>query len=817
MGYEIRTQCTTLLYKKSLRLNSSSEKKTSVGKVVNIVSNDLSRIDRTVKLLALATQFPIFFAFTIYQVHQRMGLAVLATVIGVIAFFLLMIWQAVKIGQIRTKIAPSTDNRCKGTEELVGAMNIVKMYCWESSFLEKIIKNRKREISFIKKRNYLAHIFHRIVGSSGKILAAVTFAAYFSQTTVEHFKSSNLFVVQTFIEDLNWQLGILFWTVFTISEGMVSINRLKEVLLLDERTMKSLKAPKEESDDSDGNKSINLTDVCANWPSDIHQWQSKVSSTEKLNKITPDVELAPNEHFFSGLNLRVPQNSFLGIIGPVGSGKTSFLSIFLQEMELSGKYIWPKKIAYCPQESWIFISSVRENILVGRDFNEKRYKEVTQACCLISDFQQFADKDQTIVGERGVTLSGGQRARINLARAIYGDADLYLLDDPLAAVDTKVALSIFKNVMMGYLKEKTRILVTHHVDLLEESDQVLCFDQSAEIVFNGHYADLQTSSNSFLQNLMKNKTTQSTENRKHQTTKGSESDYQTEKGIDIDEEKKNTGKLGFNFFINYFLLCGSNALVAVWVLFLFITQSLQVLTDLQMAVLGNAGDKQVEECKNGNLEICNTTVLDDDIIMTQYYFYIGVFLLWIVVQVITVIQYVTIVMKTSQNVHDISLGSVVKTSMDFFHANPTGRIMNRFTKDMGVLDDVLVGDTDETIYCIMQLLGIFMVNIVTIWFSIVAVVPLIAFVLYVRQYYVKTSREVRRLEGVQQSPVFSHFSESINGRVPINAFQIEDYMTKKTFTKQNDHGSPFIIFVQLNRWLQLRLDVITAIFFLVLR
>ena len=817
IGYKIRTQCTMLLYKKLLRLNSTSENQTSVGKVVNIVSNDLSRVNKTVQLIGLATQFPVFVAFAIYQVYARMGIAVLATIGGIILFFLLMMWQAVKLGQLREQIAPSTDKRCKATEELVGAMNIVKMYCWESSFLEKIIKNRHREIALIKKRSYLGHVMHRFLGCSGKMIGILTFVVHFSMITLDEFKSSDLFVVQSFIEELNWQLGVLFWTVFAISEGLVSINRLDDVLTLNERHVPCLTENNtKEHDTNIATSNITLQDVTANWPHGLNNIEEKPG---KKNIVVPSTEgqtvnVTP---FFSNLNLEVSSKSFLGVIGPVGSGKSSFLSIFLKEMTLTGRYNWPEKVAYCPQESWIYIASIRENILIGRPFNSDKYKQVTTACCLLSDFQQLPEKDQTVVGERGVTLSGGQRARINLARAIYGDADLYLLDDPLAAVDTKVAQSIFKNVMLGYLKSKTRILVTHHVDLLEYADQIICFNKHAEVAFNGEYTELCKTSDQFLESLMQKKLEPDNSTQKMQDADGTDLYFQAEKGIDIEEEVKQTGQLGFRFFANYFLLCGRKALVVIWIISLFITQALQVLTDFQMAKLGSSGDELTDECVTQNLTQCSQTVLRSGIVMNEFYIYIGIFMIWNLIGILTVVQYVNITTKTSQNAHDVSIAAVVKTSMDFFHGNPTGRIMNRFTKDMGVLDDVLVIDTNETIYCLMLLFGILVVNVAIMWFSIIVVIPLLIFIMFVRQYYVHTSREVKRLEGIQQSPVFSHFSETMNGRVSINAFQIEDYMLKKTYKKQNDYGAAWIIFVQLNRWLQLRLDFVTAIFFIIIR
>ena len=629
------------------------------------------------------------------------------------------------------------------------------------------------------------------------------------------YKYANLAKLCTsFIEDLNWQLGLLFWTVFTISEGIVSIQRIQDVLNLDERILSVDENTTEIVDE----KAACLSNVNAYWPKSTEK--NNQHSKSKNEVVPTDTSSDNNSAYFSNLSADIISGELLGIIGPVGSGKSSFLSIFLNELTLTGNYRWNQNIAYCPQESWIFVGTIRENILVGRAFNAEKYEDVTRVCCLLPDFETFADRDQTVVGERGVTLSGGQRARINLARAIYGDAEIYLLDDPLAAVDTKVAQMIFCDVILGYLKSKTRILVTHHVDLLQNADRIICFENS-EIIFTGQYSGLGKISNSFLQTFLEKKR----HNRNEKSDLTSIVPHklnpilQTESGNQMEDESRQTGNIGLKYFGNYFLMCGSKILVMLWILLLLLTQTLQILTDLQLAMLGSAGDNTAMLCNNtvtNNTE-CTTPIIKSSAVMKEFYIYLGLFFIWLFSSITTGLQYINVVSKSSQNIHDVTIASLVKTSMDFFHANPTGRIMNRFTKDMGVIDDLLILDADELICTIMLIFGILLINVITMWFSFVAVIPLICIILFVRQYYVRTAREVKRLEGVQQSPVFSHFTETINGRISINAFHIEKYMTEKAYEAVDYHGSAWITFVQLNRWLQLRLDVITALFFTALR
>lgn len=174
------------------------------------------------------------------------------------------------------------------------------------------------------------------------------------------------------------------------------------------------------------------------------------------------------------LNFELKPGTLCCVIGSVGSGKSSLLQLLLKELPIgSGKMIVNGQISYASQEPWLFVSSVRNNILFGQTFNRLRYRDVVRVCALERDFKQFLNNDRTLVGERGVSLSGGQRARINLARSVYRDADIYLLDDPLSAVDTHVAKHLFEQCVKKYLNGKTRILVTHQVQFLKEADVIM--------------------------------------------------------------------------------------------------------------------------------------------------------------------------------------------------------------------------------------------------------------------------------------------------------------------------------------------------------
>ena len=198
-----------------------------------------------------------------------------------------------------------------------------------------------------------------------------------------------------------------------------------------------------------------------------------------------------DEFILQDIEFSTTPKSLTVITGPVGSGKSTLLSAIAGEnSEVRGTITSQCSFVYVPQTAWIFSGTIRENILFGQPFDETKYTRVIEACALTVDIQQFPDYDKTVVGERGQVLSGGQKARVSLARAVYADADLYLLDDPLSAVDFKVGQYIFKTCINNLLGDKTRVLTSHQEQHMKEADQVIVL-YKGRVLEKGRFTELQ--------------------------------------------------------------------------------------------------------------------------------------------------------------------------------------------------------------------------------------------------------------------------------------------------------------------------------------
>lgn len=301
-----------------------------------------------------------------------------------------------------------------------------------------------------------------------------------------------------------------YWTISltTNSECYVSVKRMEKFLLLPEskyyisdnnKTSEQLSKPEK----------LNIAfvpDVLANGitnkVSPLKRTQFDETNQDKciqFKNVTAMWNKIDTQSCIDEINFEIAAGQFSAIIGPVGSGKSTILNTILRELEIDkGELIVNGIVSYSAQEPWLFESTIRQNILFTEKYDEIRYKQVIHVCALEQDFKLLPYGDYTIIGERGISISGGQRARINLARAIYRKADIYLLDDPLSAVDTQVGKHIFENCIKDFLKDKICLLVTHQEQYLRCNDHVILMNMGRieiqgkyGIIINSHYDSLK--------------------------------------------------------------------------------------------------------------------------------------------------------------------------------------------------------------------------------------------------------------------------------------------------------------------------------------
>ena len=293
---------------------------------------------------------------------------------------------------------------------------------------------------------------------------------------------ANVFVLLSFMGVLKAG-GMLNMTsgLMATYDAYVSLGRIEEFLLLE----KLLESPvNDESNELQRKTKSTATHQSRRYLNKEEENMEKVSLSHQATELGPTILCVSNfsfakthredEFILQDINFFAPSKSLTVITGPVGSGKSTLLSAIAGEISnASGTIDYQGSVIYLPQTAWVFSGTIKENILFGQPFEESKYERIIDVCALNEDFQRLPDGDQTVVGERGEVLSGGQQARVSLARAVYADGDIYLLDDPLSAVDFKVARNIFNNCIKYLLGDKIVLFASHQRQHMETADQVI--------------------------------------------------------------------------------------------------------------------------------------------------------------------------------------------------------------------------------------------------------------------------------------------------------------------------------------------------------
>ncbi|KAK9869800.1 hypothetical protein WA026_003532 [Henosepilachna vigintioctopunctata] len=629
-----------------------------------------------------------------------------------------------------------------------------------------------------------------------------------------------VFVISSFYGILKQAVTTWFpLGVTAIAEANISIERIQTFLKCDEAYLtKEISVRKGKSKNKKFLQKTQkpLLTITAATKKDVGVYLERASARWLCNS---------TENTLTNIDLSVTSNQLVAIIGPVGSGKSSLFQMILQELPIvSGKFEIVGNISYASQEPWLFAGNVQQNILFGSPYDLKKYQEVIKACALEKDFSSFPYGDKSLVGDRGVALSGGQRARINLARAIYKTADIYILDDPLSAVDAHVGKQLFENCICEYLKNKCKILITHQLQYLtnEKVDCVYLLEKG-RITAKGNVQDILESGREFAE-LFKAETPIEDNDEEEEKfikkrkfrIKEEPDNIQDEPVLEKETQKK--GSISLRVYESYFKAGGNYWTGLMLGVFFIIAQISASGADYFITYWVNLEQHQLQQgIKNVYLdeELYNITstlpIYEHNIILTRknciiiYGCLIGTIVL---VTVIRSMTFFRLCMNASNILHNNMFTRVINATMHFFNANPSGRILNRFSKDIGAIDELVPTAIIDTI---QVALGVFSTIAVIAYVNIWVLIPtsIILFWFYIlRVIFLSTSRNIKRMEGATRSPVFSHISASLQGLTTIRAFGAQKILREEFDHHQNLHSSAYYLFLGCSRsfgfWLDMK-------------
>ncbi|KAM9715837.1 ATP-binding cassette sub-family C member 3 isoform 4-T4 [Menidia menidia] len=824
-GMNVRTALIGAIYRKALVITNAAKRSSTVGEIVNLMSVDAQRFMDLTTFLNMLWSAPLQIMLALYFLWQNLGPSVLA---GVAVMIMLIPFNAViamKTRAYQVEQMKHKDDRIKLMNEILNGIKVLKLYAWENSFKDKVLAIRQKELNVLRKTAYLGALSTMAWTSAPFLVALTSFAVYVTVDENNVLDAERAFVSLSLFNILRFPLNMLPQVISSIVQTSVSLKRIQSFLSHDELDPNSV------------DKKNTATEFAVAVVNGKFTWA----------KQDPPV--------LHNVNVMAPPGSLLAVVGHVGCGKSSLISALLGEMEkLEGEVSIRGSVAYVPQQAWIQNATLRDNILFGNTYNEQKYRCVLEACALTPDMEVLPGGDMTEIGEKGINLSGGQRQRVSLARALYSDADVYLLDDPLSAVDAHVAKHIFDNLIgpEGVLKGKTRILVTHGISFLPQVDNIVVM-VDGRVSEMGSYQELLTQNGAFaeflrnyaLEDITEEEVTEELIEEEEMFPDDALSNHHTDM-VDnepiMNEAKKSfirqisivssegenprcrsvrrhgcsqkkhpeppekrpreaekliqaetaeTGRVKTKVYLEYAKAVGP--LLSVIICLLYGCQSAAAIgANIWLSQWTNdAATNQTKE--NVNMRV-------------------GVYAaLGIAQGLLVMISSFTLAMGNigaAKKLHFNLLANKLHTPQSFFDTTPIGRIINRFSKDIYVIDEALPST-------VLMFLATFFVSLSTMIVIIsstpifaVVIAPLALVYVFVQRFYVATSRQLKRLESVSRSPIYSHFSETVTGSSVVRAYGRHDAFVLMSDMKVDENQKSYYPGIVSNRWLGVRIEFI---------
>lgn len=803
VGMRIRTALTSAIYRKALRISNTARKTFTVGEIVNLMAVDAHRFVDLTTYLNMIWSAPFQIALAIYFLWQSLGPSVLAGLFVMIVLIPINGVVAAKARNLQIKQMKNKDQRVKLMNEILSGIKVLKLYAWEPSFEQKVLDIRGKEIKVLRTAAYLNAATSFIWACAPFLVSLVTFAVYVLSDDSHILDAQTAFVSLSLFNILRFPLSMLPMFVSNVVQSSVSVKRINKFMNSEELDPDSV------THDSDEKDPLVIENGTFTWG----------EPTE-----------APT---LSNINLRISSGQLVAVVGTVGTGKSSLVSAFLGEMDkVSGRVNTKGSIAYVPQQAWIQNTSLKDNILFGQSLNDRVYNKIIDACALRADFQMLPAGDDTEIGEKGINLSGGQKQRVSLARAVYKESDIYFLDDPLSAVDSHVGKHIFQHVIgpTGLLRKKTRVLVTHSITYLREVDLIVVV-KDGQISESGTYKELLDKKGDFADFLIlhmqeenvdkvdKNEIDKLLEDApadlkekyvRQRSESNSNSLMQRQRSIDsekttpppvieqaklIEVEKAETGSVKWEVYLHYLksigpFLCITTMLLSV------VFQGFSISSNIWLSVWSNDNSSHVHGTAN---------VSKRNLYLTVY----GLLGFGQVVSTVTAAISLSLgTVVAAEKLYHLINARIFKNPVSLFDTTPIGRILNRVSKDIDTVDNVLPFILRSSIQTVFSVIGTLVVISYSTPVFTAVIVPIGILYYFIQRFYVATSRQLKRLESVSRSPIYSHFSETVTGATSIRAYGVESKFILQSEQKVDFNQTCYYPSTVANRWLAVRLETI---------
>ncbi|KAI9592802.1 P-loop containing nucleoside triphosphate hydrolase protein [Syncephalis fuscata] len=842
LGFRAQTGMITMLYRKALKLPITAS--THTGQIVNLVSNDASCFDMTAEHLHYLWMSPITSILSVVGLYLQLGWSIF---VGLALYAIsgpAQGWLLAHYTVVFDEISATRDTLISRIGDLLEGIELIKLYAWEIPFENQINKQRDQQLGYLKKAVLNVIGFISIIKATTYLMTLTTFLTFFAMGN--ELEASKVFTASALFQVISESIDIQFIdAIHHVNEAVVALRRILRFMLLPELEKNTIDATACVADDINDCPDDSLfvfKDASIGWESstlfsflkdDDSDETEETEDDQKEDNSSFSSKQTPVESFMlKNITLSVKKNEQLVVVGPTGSGKTTFCMALLQELKpqcgsidinIKDKKAGEEmRVAYACQEPWILSGTVRENILFEKPYDSERYEKIIWACALEEDLKLLPHGDATFIGERGITLSGGQKARLSLARAVYSQADLYILDDPLSAVDPHVAKHLYEHVICDLLCNSACVLVTHQLQFIRNIANIAVLDVG-KLVYYGPPKNLllniesmkndtdTTVFNEFLSELLRhletdnisgtesaaedidnnndksNDITQATALASFEIINNKESDARAEK------EEEESGSIPFS---TYWDFCRAGAPLFVTILGLLIFSAGEAVLTGSSWVLAEWTELPHAEQGNSHNDVRYAVL----VVVGSALFFVGNSFIAL------------IILRANLSTFRSMLHTILNAPMHFFHVNPHGRILNRFSKDQADSDMHLPLSGLLALQGIFNTLASIVITCIISPYSTIALVVGAVGFYAISKMFMPANRQIKRIESTARSPVYSRLSESLYGLITIRAYKSQDQFFNQFVIAQNEHSRAYFIYKATTTWRNLYIDFCTWLF-----
>ncbi|RHY50243.1 hypothetical protein DYB30_011228 [Aphanomyces astaci] len=821
IGIQLASSLRSMLFEKALKLNAKSKKEKSTGDIANLFSTDIINVMQFAASMNLIWIVPVQIGVVLFLLYLLVGWSIFVGLAVVFVILALNAVVAVVLGKELDHMFKAKDNRMKVVNEVFGAIQIIKFNAWEEKFLAKLTELRLVEIVSIWKymRYYLVLVtFLFTTPVLVTIAIFATFALWMNQALTVEIVFSTLALFRSMQHAL-YSLPIV---ITSTVQCFVSVKRINAVLHMDECDPSDVQTPASNA----ALKAKYATDrtVLAidqgsfGW----HAGESDKASatdTKVADAVAPEVNADDDNAvsvLFADVNLTIQQGQFVVLHGAVGQGKSSLCAALLGEMrKLAGTVFVGGDIAYFAQQPWIQNATIRDNILFGKPFDAAKYANVVEACALTKDIAELPAGDSTEIGQKGINLSGGQKARVSLARACYSDADIFVLDSPLSAVDAIVQNEIFTKCFLGLLRYKTILLVTHSHDIIQSPHVHRTFLVQDGAVTESTSPRNRTNSPKPVSSVtplppptaywavdsqdILDDLVVKPDNNDDSRDKTLLNTTEEQSGTLVLEEGRAEGRVSKAVVVEYIRAIGGWWSMSVMVFLTVAVEAIKVGSDMWLSHWSNQSTTLSPAAfranTNHNILIYGILVLATSVVTSM--------------QIASVLMYG---LRGAKKLFSEMLHSLLEAPIMFFDTNPIGRVLNRFGDDILQVDMAIpFSATPMLIHTASAIAKLVTTIAITQWMGLI-VLPLMAVYTLLGLYFLAPLREVNRIQKTTRSPLLSLVSEGIDGSTTIRAFGAK-YIRRFNLLHDNlleDFVAANLVGVTANQWFALRVELISC-------